>query len=75
MRTIPRTAGAGSIGATVVNYLREKYPEDVVLDILTYAGSVENLPEDLLQGQHPLRRFWHGDVCNGGAGGHAGRGV
>jgi dTDP-D-glucose 4,6-dehydratase len=31
MRTIPRTAGAGFIGATVVNYLREKYPENVFL--------------------------------------------
>jgi hypothetical protein len=31
MRTIPRTTGAGSIGATVLNYLHEKYPEDVFL--------------------------------------------
>src|SRR5262249_54767765 len=48
------------------NYLTEKYPEDriIVLDILTYAGSVENLPKDILQGQHPLRRFWYGNVCN-----------
>jgi hypothetical protein len=45
---------------------REKYPEDrtVVLDILTYAGSIENLPKDMLQGQHPLQRFPYGDVCN-----------
>src|SRR5215813_13742932 len=66
MRTILITGGAGFIGANLVNYLTEKYPEDriIVLDILTYAGSVENLPKDMLQGQHPLRRFWYGNVCN-----------
>jgi dTDP-glucose 4,6-dehydratase len=66
MRTILVTGGAGFIGANLVNYLSGKYPEDriVVLDILTYAGSVENLPRDMLQGQHPLRRFWYGNVCN-----------
>src|SRR5256714_7452724 len=66
MRTILITGGAGFIGANLVNYLSEKSPEDriVVLDILTYAGSVENLPNDMLHGQHPLRRFWYGNVCN-----------
>src|SRR5215469_4161237 len=66
MRTILVTGGAGFIGANLVNYLSGKYPEDriIVLDILTYAGSVENLPKDMLQGQHPLRRFWYGNVCN-----------
>jgi len=66
MRTILITGGAGFIGANLVNYLSEKYPEDrvIVLDILTYAGSVDNLPKDMLQGQHPLRRFWYGNVCN-----------
>jgi len=66
MRTILVTCGAGFIGANLVNYLSEKYPEDriIILDILTYAGSVENLPKDMLQGQHPLRRFWYGNVCN-----------
>ena len=54
MRTILRTAGAGFVGAAVVNYLREKYPEDVVLDIPTYAGSVENLSDDMRQGRQPL---------------------
>ena len=66
MRTILITGGAGFIGANLVNYLTEKYPEDrlAVLDILTYAGSVENLPKDMLQGCHPLWRFWYGNVCN-----------
>ena len=49
MRTILVTCGAGFIGANLVNYLSEKYPEDriIVLDTLTYAGSVENLPKDM----------------------------
>ena len=66
MRTILVTGGAGFIGANLVNYLSEKYPEDriVVLDALTYAGSIESLPKEMLHGQHPLRRFWYGNVCN-----------
>jgi dTDP-glucose 4,6-dehydratase len=66
MRSILVTGGAGFIGANLVNYLIEKYPEDriVVLDILTYAGSIENLPEEMLHGQHPRLRFWYGNVCN-----------
>jgi hypothetical protein len=49
VRTILVTGGTGFIGVNLVNYLNEKYPEDrtVVLDILTYAGSVENLPKDM----------------------------
>jgi len=66
MRTILVTGGAGFIGANLVNYLVEKYPEDriVVLDILTYAGAIENLPKEMLHGQHPRLRFWYGNVCN-----------
>jgi dTDP-glucose 4,6-dehydratase len=66
MRTILVTGGAGFIGANLVSYLAEKYPEDriVVLDILTYAGSIEHLPKDMLHGRHPKRRFWYGNVCN-----------
>jgi dTDP-glucose 4,6-dehydratase len=66
MRTILVTGGAGFIGANLVNHLIEKYPEDriVVLDILTYAGAIENLPKEMLHGQHPRLRFWYGNVCN-----------
>ena len=66
MRTILVTGGAGFIGANLVKYLCEKYPEDriVVLDILTYAGSIEYLPKEMLHGQHPRLRFWYGNVCN-----------
>lgn len=45
MKSILITGGAGFIGANLVTYLVEKYPEHkfVVLDLLTYAGDVENL--------------------------------
>jgi dTDP-D-glucose 4,6-dehydratase len=65
MRTILITGGAGFIGGNV-NYLIKRYPEDriVVLDMLTYAGSIESLPKEMLHGRHPLLRFWYGNVCN-----------
>lgn len=65
-RTILITGGAGFIGANLVYYLSQKYPNDhiIVLDALTYAGSIDNLPLDMLQGRNPRLRFWYGDVCN-----------
>ena len=66
MRSILITGGAGFIGANLVNCLAAKYPEDriVVVDALTYAGSADYLPKEMLHGQHPRLRFWYGNVCN-----------
>jgi dTDP-glucose 4,6-dehydratase len=66
MRTILITGGAGFVGANLLNYLAANYPEDriVVVDTLTYAGCIENLPKEMLHGEHPRRRFWYGNVCN-----------
>jgi dTDP-glucose 4,6-dehydratase len=66
MRTILVTGGAGFIGANLVNRLAAKYQQDriVVVDTLTYAGTIENLPKEMLYGQHPRLRFWYGNVCN-----------
>jgi dTDP-glucose 4,6-dehydratase len=66
MRSILVTGGAGFIGANLVNCLAAKYPEDriVVVDALTYAGSADYLPKEMLLGQHPRLRFWYGNVCN-----------
>lgn len=65
MTTYLITGGAGFIGSNFVHYIYNKYPNSkiIVLDLLTYAGSVDNFP------QHPSEmterfEFWYGDVCN-----------
>lgn len=64
MKTILVTGGAGFIGSNFVDYLYTRYPDYriVVLDALTYAGSVQNLP----QGSFDSSRFafWYGNVLN-----------
>jgi dTDP-glucose 4,6-dehydratase len=53
------TGGAGFIGSNFVRYWLEKHPADtvVVLDLLTYAGVRENVPDGV-----PLVE---GDICDG----------
>jgi dTDP-glucose 4,6-dehydratase len=53
------TGGAGFIGSNFVHYWAEKYPNDeiVVLDKLTYAGSLKNLEGANYQ-------FIEGDICD-----------
>jgi dTDP-glucose 4,6-dehydratase len=57
------TGGAGFIGSNFVHYWMNKYPSDniIVLDVLTYAGSEENL--SALR-QNPNFKFIKGDICN-----------
>ncbi len=58
------TGGAGFIGSNFVRYLYNKYPDYkiIVLDALTYAGSVQNFPEG---GFDSARfEFWYGNVLN-----------
>jgi dTDP-glucose 4,6-dehydratase len=66
MTTVLVTGGAGFIGSNFVHDIVQKYPEYriVVLDALTYAGSTDNLPEEMRQIDHPRMRFWYGDVVN-----------
>src|SRR5262249_18552740 len=64
-KTILITGGAGFIGSNVVRYMYNKYPNYriIVLDALTYAGSVGNFPDGALDsGRY---EFWYGNVCNG----------
>jgi dTDP-glucose 4,6-dehydratase len=65
MKRILVTGGAGFIGSNFVHYMYERYPEYhfKVVDSLTYAGNVENLPN----GGFGTERyeFWYGDVRNG----------
>src|SRR6267143_5249254 len=64
-KTILVTGGAGFIGSNFARHLYRKYPEyrSLVVDALTYAGSVSNLPEGAQQsGRY---EFWYGDVRNG----------
>ncbi len=65
MSTFLVTGGAGFIGSNFVHYLYNNYPDSkiIVLDILTYAGSIDNLPEKPSTSSKRLE-FWYGDVCN-----------
>ena len=68
MTTVLVTGGAGFIGSNFVHYLYNKYPDYriLVLDVLTYAGSIENLPVSYaMAAQNGGRlQFWYGDVRN-----------
>src|SRR5947209_4413715 len=65
MKTILITGGAGFIGSNFLHHLYARHPEYriLVLDLLTYAGSVENLPAQWEERDGRLE-FWYGDVRN-----------
>ena len=67
MKTFLVTGGAGFIGSNFVHHLYTRHPEYriLVLDLLTYAGNVDNLPSDFHRGNGSGRvEFWYGDVRN-----------
>lgn len=57
------TGGAGFIGSNFIRYWLKKYPQDEIinLDVLTYAGNLENLKE---VADNPRYRFVRGDICD-----------
>lgn len=67
MKTVLITGGAGFIGSAFVNYVYNRYPDYriIVVDALTYAGSVENFPVKIWEKENERFIFWYGDVQNG----------
>ncbi|WP_243312599.1 dTDP-glucose 4,6-dehydratase [Fundidesulfovibrio agrisoli] len=67
MKTILITGGAGFIGSAFTHYIYNTYPDYkiIVLDALTYAGKVENLPVTDWELQDERFTFWYGNVLNG----------
>lgn len=65
MKTICITGGAGFIGSNLVNYLFRKYSDYklIVLDALTYAGNLSNIPREIFDSSR--FEFRHGNICNG----------
>ena len=63
MKNILVTGGAGFIGSNFIRYLlsNEKDVQIINLDLLTYAGSLENLKELPEEGRYS---FIEGDICN-----------
>ncbi|WP_456486145.1 dTDP-glucose 4,6-dehydratase [Hydrogenimonas sp.] len=63
MKSILVTGCAGFIGSNFVPYFLEKYPDYhlVNLDLLTYAGDLDNLKE---VENHPRYTFVHGNIGN-----------
>jgi dTDP-glucose 4,6-dehydratase len=63
LKTILVTGCAGFMGSNFVPYFLEKYPNYnlINLDLLTYAGNLENLKEVK---DHPRYKFIKGDICN-----------
>ena len=57
------TGGAGFIGSNFINYWLKKYPDDKIvnLDILTYAGNLDNLKA---VENNPNYTFVKGDICD-----------
>lgn len=64
MKTILVTGGAGFIGSNFVGHIVKKYKDYkiIVLDALTYAGNIENIPFDIRNSDR--FEFWYGDVNN-----------
>ncbi|MGC9603055.1 MAG: GDP-mannose 4,6-dehydratase [Minisyncoccia bacterium] len=63
-KTVLITGGAGFIGSAVVRYLHNKYPKYhfIILDALTYAGDIRNIPESIRQSKN--FEFHYGDIRN-----------
>jgi len=63
MKNILVTGGAGFIGSNFIPYFLDKYSDYTIinLDLLTYAGSLDNLKEVENSSRY---KFIKGDICN-----------
>jgi dTDP-glucose 4,6-dehydratase len=63
-KTILITGGAGFIGSNFVDYIYRTYPDYhiLVLDALTYAGSPDNIADEIKNSKR--FEFWYGNVTN-----------
>ena len=67
-KTILVTGGAGFIGSNFVRHIYNKYADYkiIILDALTYAGHIGNLPVNLNEcNKNEKVSFWYGNVRNG----------
>ena len=64
MKSILITGGAGFIGSNFIPYFLEKYQDYFIinLDLLTYAGNLENLSE--IDANHPRYKFVKGHISD-----------
>ncbi len=64
MEAVLVTGAAGFIGSHFVRALLRRYrdTEVHVIDALTYAGDLDNLPPNVLS--NPRFHFWYGNVCD-----------
>ena len=64
MKTVLVTGGAGFIGSNFITHIFHKYPEYkiIVLDALTYAGNIENIPVEIRDSGR--FEFWYGNLNN-----------
>ena len=64
MKTILVTGGAGFIGSNFIRHIFNKYPDYriIVLDALTYAGNIENIPREIRDSKR--FEFWYGNLNN-----------
>jgi len=65
-KTILVTGGSGFMGSNFVRHLYDLHPQDkiIILDALTYAGSIDNLPVNLNEENGGRLVFWYGNVRN-----------
>ncbi|MEO0073544.1 MAG: GDP-mannose 4,6-dehydratase, partial [candidate division WOR-3 bacterium] len=65
MKTILVTGGCGFIGSNFIRYWFDRHPDWRILnlDLLTYAGSPDNIPDRIL-GDRDRYEFWYGNIGN-----------